>query len=113
MTSGGWAKGYTKTEFDDAQEKFGLVFPPDLVVLLRDRWPLDGHASTDEVAIRRMLVSYSATPGGEPDRATACTACFKSYAAVADDRAVAMSWKIVEWRGTTDEDGHGCFAVVL
>ena len=41
MTSGRWAKGYTKTEFDDAQEKFGLVFPPDLVVLLRDSHWMD------------------------------------------------------------------------
>ena len=55
MTSGKWAKGYTKTELDDAQEKFGLVFPPDLLALLRDRRPLDGHLWTDEVAIRRML----------------------------------------------------------
>jgi hypothetical protein len=55
MTSGRWAKGYTTTELDDAQEKFGLVFPPDLVALLRDRRPLDGHVWTDEVAIRRML----------------------------------------------------------
>ena len=55
MTSGRWAKGYTKTELDDAQEKFGLVFPPDLVALLRDRRPLDGHVWSDEVAIRRML----------------------------------------------------------
>jgi hypothetical protein len=43
MTPGRWAKGYTKTELDDAQEKFGLVFPPDLVAPLRDRRPLDGH----------------------------------------------------------------------
>jgi hypothetical protein len=55
MTSGRWAKGYTTTELDDAQEKFGLVFPPDLVALLRDRRPLDGHVWTDEVAIKRML----------------------------------------------------------
>jgi hypothetical protein len=55
MTSGGWGKGYTQSELDDAQETFGLVFPPDLVVLLRDRRPVDGHVWTDEVAIRRML----------------------------------------------------------
>ena len=56
MTPSRWAKGYTTTELDDAQEKFGLVFPPDLVALLQDRRPLDGHVwTTDEVAIRRML----------------------------------------------------------
>jgi hypothetical protein len=32
MTSGRWAKGYTQAELDGAQEKFGLVFPPDLVL---------------------------------------------------------------------------------
>jgi len=50
-----WTKGYTQAELDDAQQKFGLMFPPDLVALLRDRRPLDGHVWTDEVAIRRML----------------------------------------------------------
>lgn len=55
MQSGRWAKGYTQAELDDAQQKFGLTFPPDLVDLLRDRRPVDGHVWTDEVAIRRML----------------------------------------------------------
>jgi hypothetical protein len=55
MTLARWSKGYTQTELDDAQQKFGLVFPPDLVALLRDRRPLDGHDWTDEAAIRRML----------------------------------------------------------
>jgi len=50
-----WGKGYTQTELDDAQQRFGLVFPPDLVALLRDRRPIDGHVWTDEAAIRRML----------------------------------------------------------
>ena len=55
MTSGRWAKGYMQTELDEAQQKFGLVFPPDLVALLRDRRPADGHVWTDEAAIRRIL----------------------------------------------------------
>jgi hypothetical protein len=50
-----WEHGYTQAELDDAQEKFGLLFPPDLVSLLRDRRPFDGHDWTDEVAIRRAL----------------------------------------------------------
>jgi hypothetical protein len=53
--TGRWAKGYTQTELDDAQQKFGMIFPPDLVVLFGERRPLDGHTRTDEVAIRRML----------------------------------------------------------
>jgi len=55
MASDRWTKGYTQAELDAAQAKFGLVFPPDLVALLRDRRPLGGHAWTDEVAIGRML----------------------------------------------------------
>jgi hypothetical protein len=55
MTSGKWAKGYTQSELDDAQRKFGLIFPPDLVALLRDRRPVDGHLWTDEVAIKPAL----------------------------------------------------------
>jgi len=55
MTCGRWAKGYTQTELDTAQQKFDLVFPPDLVALLLDRRPLRGHDWTDEVAIRRAL----------------------------------------------------------
>jgi hypothetical protein len=55
MTSNRWTKGYTQTELDDAQQKFGLVFPPDLLALLRDRRPLAGHVWTDEPAIRRAL----------------------------------------------------------
>ena len=55
MTPVRWTTGYTQAELDDAQQKFGLVFPPDLVALLRDRRPVEGHVWTDEVAIRRML----------------------------------------------------------
>jgi len=55
MTAVGWEQGYTQAELDDAQEKFGLLFPADLVSLLRDRRPVDGHDWTDEVAIRRAL----------------------------------------------------------
>jgi hypothetical protein len=50
-----WTTGYTQAELDDAQAKFDLVFPPDLVALLRDRRPVRGHDWSDEAAIRRML----------------------------------------------------------
>jgi hypothetical protein len=55
MTSGRWAKGYTRIELERAQQTFGLVFPPDLVDLLREKRPLDGPDWADEVAIRRAL----------------------------------------------------------
>jgi hypothetical protein len=55
MWSKPWAKGYTQAELDTAQQRFDLVFPPDLVALLRDRRPLQGHDWADEAAIRRML----------------------------------------------------------
>lgn len=50
-----WTTGYSQSELDDAQHKFGLVFPPDLVALLRDRRPLKGHDWIDEAAIQRAI----------------------------------------------------------
>jgi hypothetical protein len=52
---GKWTKGYTQAELDRAQQRFGLVFPPDLIALLREKRPADGHDWTDDVAIRRAL----------------------------------------------------------
>jgi hypothetical protein len=51
-----WAEGYTQSELDAAQEKYGLVFPPDLVALLRDRRPALGYDwRSDDEEIRAML----------------------------------------------------------
>ncbi|NBW06660.1 MAG: hypothetical protein EBR82_01375 [Caulobacteraceae bacterium] len=51
-----WAKGYSQAELDEAQEKFDLVFPPDLVAFLRERRPAQGYDwRTDETQIRDML----------------------------------------------------------
>lgn len=50
-----WTKGYSQDEIDRAQDRFGLTFPPDLVALLRDRRPADGHDWNDDAAIRRAL----------------------------------------------------------
>ena len=51
-----WAKGYTQVELDQAQETYGLVFPPDLVSLLRDRRPALGYDwRSDGKAIRAAL----------------------------------------------------------
>jgi hypothetical protein len=55
MSWGQWGKGYTPDELDSAQHKFGLAFPPDLIALLLDRRPLDGHDWRDEAAMRRAL----------------------------------------------------------
>ncbi|HVQ08218.1 MAG TPA: hypothetical protein VMS43_07260 [Allosphingosinicella sp.] len=51
-----WTAGYTQTELDAAQERFGLRFPPDLVALLRERRPLHGYDwRTGDERINRAL----------------------------------------------------------
>ncbi len=50
-----WAEGYRQDELDRAQEMFGLVFPPDLVALFRERRPVSGQDwRSDFVEIREM-----------------------------------------------------------
>lgn len=55
MKTAHWTKGYTQAELDRAQRRFGLVFPPDLVALLRRKRPVAGYDWTDERAIQRAL----------------------------------------------------------
>ena len=50
-----WDKGYTKAELEAAQEKFGLIFPPDLITLFLEKRPVGGHDWRDEAAINRMI----------------------------------------------------------
>ncbi|MBW8743182.1 MAG: hypothetical protein JF628_02325 [Sphingomonas sp.] len=51
-----WSPGYTQRELDEAQERYGLRFPPDLVALLLERQPEPGYDWRGErVRIRRML----------------------------------------------------------
>jgi hypothetical protein len=51
-----WAEGYTQAELDAAQEKYGLIFPPDLVASFRDRRPVLGYDwRSDDPEIRAML----------------------------------------------------------
>ncbi|MEH6678031.1 SMI1/KNR4 family protein [Phenylobacterium sp.] len=51
-----WARGYTQSELDEAQKKYDLVFPPDLVAFFRDRRPVLGYDwRSDENEIRAML----------------------------------------------------------
>ena len=50
------AEGYSQSELDDAQARFGLTFPPDLIELLRERRLRLGYDwRRDDAAIRRML----------------------------------------------------------
>ena len=50
-----WTKGYSQAELDHAQAKFELVFPPDLVALLREKQLIKGYDWRDESSIRKML----------------------------------------------------------
>ena len=51
-----WAPGYSQAELDDAQDVFGLRFPPDLIELLKQGRLPHGHDWTSErEQIRRML----------------------------------------------------------
>lgn len=51
-----WAEGYTQSELDTAQKKYGLVFPPDLVALFLERRPVQGWDwRSDDREIREML----------------------------------------------------------
>ncbi|HEX7876700.1 MAG TPA: hypothetical protein VF489_08975, partial [Sphingobium sp.] len=38
-----WIAGYTIGELDAAQERYSLVFPPDLIDLLLEKQPADGY----------------------------------------------------------------------
>ncbi|MFO1109607.1 MAG: hypothetical protein U1E61_10525 [Bradyrhizobium sp.] len=55
MISVQWLKGYTQAELDRAQSRFGLEFPPDLIALLREKRPANGHDWTNETDIREAL----------------------------------------------------------
>ena len=51
-----WTDGYSVSELDAAQNRFGLIFPPDLKSLLIDRRPVRGYDwRTDDGAIRKAL----------------------------------------------------------
>lgn len=52
-----WVKGYTAAQLDDAQARYGVVFPPDLVALYRERRPELTYdwASRDERPIREAM----------------------------------------------------------
>lgn len=53
---GDWLPGYTRSDLDAAQERYGLRFPPDLIALLLDRRPALGYDwRTDDRRIRQAL----------------------------------------------------------
>jgi hypothetical protein len=52
------AMGYTLTELEDAQERWDVRFPPDLVDLLRERRPLiDGEGCIDWVSTDPAIIA--------------------------------------------------------
>lgn len=52
-----WASGYTQSQLDEAQERYELRFPPDLIDLFLERRPVEGYAwHTEDPRIREMLV---------------------------------------------------------
>jgi len=83
----GWMEGFTQAELDDAQARYGIVFPSDLIAVLLERQPVGGYdwaAENDE--IRKMLnwpfeallfdvengfwwPDWGERPEGAPDRA--------------------------------------------
>ncbi|MGN6818261.1 MAG: hypothetical protein ACTHJR_06275 [Sphingomonas sp.] len=51
-----WTGGFTQDQLDDAQARYRLTFPPDLVAALRERRLVGGYDwSTENQAIRGML----------------------------------------------------------
>lgn len=51
-----WTAGYSLVQLDEAQERYGLRFPPDLIELLLDRRPVDGYDwDKEDHRIREML----------------------------------------------------------
>jgi hypothetical protein len=51
-----WLSGYTRSQLDEAQDRYDLRFPPDLIDLYLEKRPADGYAwDTEDARIREML----------------------------------------------------------
>lgn len=51
-----WTAGYSQSQLDEAQERYALRFPPDLVDLLLERRPARGYEwDREDPRIREML----------------------------------------------------------
>lgn len=56
MLMDNWSPGYTQRELDEAQDRYALRFPPDLIALFLERRPALGyHWTTEDNRIRQML----------------------------------------------------------
>ena len=52
-----WGPGLTDKELEEAQERYGVRFPPDMVDLYRERWPTKAYDwSKEDARIRERLV---------------------------------------------------------
>ena len=52
-----WTKGYTQAQLDEAQERFALKFPPDLVALYREKRPVDAYDWTRDLDTIRSMIT--------------------------------------------------------
>jgi hypothetical protein len=50
-----WTNGYTESQLDHIQDKYDLVFPPDLKGLFSEKRPAKGYDWFDEAVIRQIL----------------------------------------------------------
>jgi len=51
-----WQAGYTQSQLDDAQERYDICFPQDLIALFLEMSPVDGYRwETEDKRIRKML----------------------------------------------------------
>jgi hypothetical protein len=51
-----WSRRYTQRELDDAQERYCLRFPPDLIAMLLERQPAPGYDwKSENDTVRQML----------------------------------------------------------
>lgn len=51
-----WTDGYTQSQLEEAQERYDVRFPPDLIELLLEKRPVEGYRwETEDRLIRKML----------------------------------------------------------
>ena len=52
-----WLPGYSARQLNEAQERYGVHFPPDLTALLRERRPARGYDwDREDPRIRKMMI---------------------------------------------------------
>lgn len=51
-----WAAGYSQSQLNEAQERYAIRFPPDLIELFLEKRPVDGYSwEIEDERIRKML----------------------------------------------------------